>query len=89
MSDTRVSSSIGPDGQSGWRTFAFEWHTDNPSVQYYMDGVLYHNSSTLPGYTGPLGSGTADNFYVPFLASRFNLAAWCPYAVTSSYPYSS
>jgi len=81
--DTRYNpgkAGQGPDGKDGWRIFAFEWHTDKRSIQYYIDGVMVHSSNNDAPLSGPLGKGTSNDFYVPFLASRFNIAAWFPYA---------
>jgi len=81
-SDLRQSPSVGPDGQNGWRTYKFEWHTaqNKSSVQYYIDGKLTFDSRNDAPLKGPLGSGTTGDFYVPFVASRFTIAAWFPYA---------
>jgi|GEM_PF-5578398 len=45
-----------------WHTYRFDWHTDDPRVEYYIDGVKYHTATTK----------------IPTKSMVFNIGLWFP-----------
>ncbi len=81
--DLRYGGEIGPDGEDGWHTFRFDWHTggnasnstegeERRRVDFFVDGELVHSTNDDRYVQGPLPpyNASSDQLYVPTKGGR-------------------